>query len=155
MPTRSGHRYLLEESSKSHTTLMDPQQIAAMFAEINAKLDSLKTLDERLTKVESTRDQTQPRNNRRNNTENTSNLDAQYLKSIKIDVPNFEGRHDPQIFINWTLQLNRYFTWYEIIESRKVKYAAMKLSGQASQYWTNLETDVQPEVDHRLTHEIE
>ena len=37
---------------------MDPQQIAIMFAEINAKLDTLKTLDERLTKVESTRDQT-------------------------------------------------------------------------------------------------
>jgi len=73
---------------------MDPQQIAAMFAEINGKLDTFKTLDERLTKVESTRDQTLLKNNRRN-TENASNPDAQYLKSIKIDVPNFEGRHDP------------------------------------------------------------
>ena len=27
-----------------------------------------------------------------------------------------------------------------ITESKKVKYAAMKLSGQASQYWTNLES---------------
>jgi len=60
-----------------------------MFAEKNAKLDTLKTLDEKLTKVESTRDQTSPKNNRRNNTENTSNPDAQYLKNIKIDVPNF------------------------------------------------------------------
>ena len=56
MPTRSGHPYLLEESSECHTTQMDPQQIATMFAEINTKLDTLKTLDERLTKVESTRD---------------------------------------------------------------------------------------------------
>ena len=115
------------------------QQIAAMFTEIDAKLDILKTLDERLTKVESTRDQTQPRNNRRNNIENTSNPDAQYLKSIKIDVPNFEGRHDPQLFIDWTLQLDRYFTWYKLTKSRKVKYATMKLFDQASQYWTNLE----------------
>ena len=66
-----------------------------MFAEINAKLDTLKTLDKRLTKVESTHDQTPPKNNQRNNTENTFNPDAQYLKSIKIDVPNFERRHDP------------------------------------------------------------
>jgi len=58
MPTRSGHLYLLEESSKSHTTPMDPQQIVTIFTEINAKLDTLKTLDERLTKVESTCDQT-------------------------------------------------------------------------------------------------
>jgi len=76
MPTRRGHPYLLEESSKSHTTQIHLQQIAAMFAGINTKLDTLKTLDERLTKVESTRDQTPLRNNRRNNTENTSNPDA-------------------------------------------------------------------------------
>ena len=109
-----------------------------MFAEINAKLDTLTTLDERLTKMESTRDQTSPKNNRRNNTENTSNPEAQYLKSIKIVIPNFEERHDPQLFIDWTFQLDKYFTWYELTESRKVKYAAMKLSDQTSQYWTNL-----------------
>ena len=49
MPTHSGHSYLLGESSESHTTPMDPQQIAAMFVKINAKLDTIKTLDERLT----------------------------------------------------------------------------------------------------------
>ena len=94
MHTRSGHPYLLGESNKSHTSPVDPKLIVTMFAEINAKLDTLKTLDEKLTKVESTRDQTPLKNNRRN-TENTSNPDAQYLKNIKIDVPNFEGRHDP------------------------------------------------------------
>jgi len=36
------------------------------------------------------------------------NLDAQYLKSIKIDVPTFAGCHDPQLFLDWTLQLDRY-----------------------------------------------
>jgi len=41
MPTRSGHLYLLEESSESHTVSMDPQQNATMFAAINAKLDTL------------------------------------------------------------------------------------------------------------------
>jgi len=33
-----GHPYLLEEFSKSHTTPMDPQHIAAIFVEINVKL---------------------------------------------------------------------------------------------------------------------
>ena len=153
MPTRSGHLYLLEESSKSHTTPMDPQQIVIMFTEINAKLDTLETLDERLTKVECTRDQTLLKNNRRN-TENSFNPDTQHLKSIKIDGPNFEGRHDPQFFIDLTLQLNRYFIWYEFIESKKVKYVVMKLSGQASQYWTNLENRraarVQPLIEHGI-----
>jgi len=71
-----------------------------MFAEINAKLDILKILDERFTKVESTRDQTPLRNNRRNNTDNTFNRDAQYMKSIKIDVLNFDRRYNPQFFID-------------------------------------------------------
>ena len=87
MPTHSGHPYLLRMSNKSHTTPMDPQQIVAMFVEINAKLDTLKTLDERLTKLESARDQTQSKNNRRNNIENTSNSDAQYLKASRSIFP--------------------------------------------------------------------
>jgi len=35
---------------------MDSQQIATIFAKINAKLDTLKTLEERLDKVEVTRE---------------------------------------------------------------------------------------------------
>jgi len=58
-----------------------------------------------------------------------------------------------QLFIHWTLQLNRYFTCYELTEPKKVKYTAMKLSGQTSQYWTNLENmrtaRSQPPIDTR------
>jgi len=46
MPTRSGHPYLLGDSSKPHTFPINHQQIAAMFAEINTKLEALKTFDE-------------------------------------------------------------------------------------------------------------
>jgi len=28
--------------------------------------------------------------------------------------------------------------WYDLTELRKVKFTAIKLIGQASQYWTNL-----------------
>jgi len=60
--------------------------------------------------------------------------DSQYLKSIEIDVQTFDGRHDPQLFLDWTQQLDKYFTWYDLTEPRKVKFAAMKLTGQPSQY---------------------
>jgi len=137
MPTRSGRPYMLGESSKSHTASTDSYQIASLFAEINAKLDIIKIFKERQTKVEVTHeppesptgDQTPPKNNRCNNTDNSPNSDAQYLKSIKIDVPDFDGHHDPQFFIDWTLQLDKYFTWYKLTGPRKVKYVAMKLSG--------------------------
>jgi len=71
--------------------------------------------------------------------DNPSNPDDQFLKNIKIDVLTFVGRHDPQIFLNWTLQLDKYFIWYNLTEPRKIKFAVMKLTSQASQYWTKLE----------------
>ena len=82
MPTRSDHPYLLGESSKFHTTPMDPQQIVKMFTKIYDKLETPKTFDERLIKVEAmcellespTCDRIPPRNNRRNNTDNISNI---------------------------------------------------------------------------------
>ena len=56
-----------------------------------------------------------------------------------MDVPTFDGRLDSQHFLDWIQQLDKYFTWYNFTQLRKVKFAAMKLSDQASQYWTNLE----------------
>jgi len=50
----------------------------------------------------------------------------------------FDGRLDPQFFLDW-IQLDKYFTWYDLTEPRRVKFAAIKLTSQASQYWTNLE----------------
>ena len=78
-----------------------------MFPERNVKLDTLKIFEERLAKVEAIRespesptgDQTPPRNNWHNITDNPHNPDAQYLKSIKIDVLNFDECYYPQFFI--------------------------------------------------------
>jgi len=62
-----------------------------------------------------------------------------YLKSIKVDVWNFDGRLDPQYFLDWVMSLERYFKWYEMSQERRVCFTAMKLVGQAGQYWSNVE----------------
>jgi len=49
MPLHSGKLYLLGEFSE---LLMDPQQVIVMFANIQDKLDTLTTIDERLRKIE-------------------------------------------------------------------------------------------------------
>jgi len=46
-------------------------------------------------------------NNRRDNTDNLPNPNDQFLKNIKINVLTFDGHHDPQIFLSWTLQLGK------------------------------------------------
>ena len=50
-----------------------------------------------------------------------------------------EAWHDPQICLDWIVQLDKYFSWYNLTEPRKIKFVVVKLTGQASQYWTNLE----------------
>jgi len=116
MPIRSGHLYILEESSKFHTTPMNSQQLAALIAEMKTKLDTLKKLEERMDKSDKKtgtindwswvlhcwRKFNPPQNNHHDNTDNPPNPDDQFLKSIKINVPTFDGRHDPQLFIDWT-----------------------------------------------------
>ena len=51
---------------------------------------------------------------------NEQNPDAQYLKSIKIDVPTFDGRDDPELFLDWTQQIDKYFTWYDLMSLEKL-----------------------------------
>ena len=41
MPTRRGIPYLLGESSESHSTLVDPQQVGTMFADLQAQLKGI------------------------------------------------------------------------------------------------------------------
>jgi len=40
--------------------------------------------------------------------------DDRYLKNIKLDVSNFDGRLDPQYYLNRVMSLERYFKWYEL-----------------------------------------
>ena len=62
-----------------------------------------------------------------------------------MDVPTFDGHLDyfgrlpnPQIFLDWLHHIDIYFTKYSFSESDKVRFATTKLTGQASQYWTEL-----------------
>jgi len=54
------------------------------------------------------------------------------VRSIKINAPSFDGALEPQLFLNWIKEMDRYFKWYSMLEKRKVSFAAMKLTGQAS-----------------------
>ena len=54
-------------------------------------------------------------------------------------MPTFDGRLDPQLFPDWLRSVNKHFTCYPLSEPRKIKFVEIKLTGQASQYWTNVE----------------
>jgi len=114
MPTRSGTPYLREEVSEPNTDSMTSQP---MLADLIAKLEALiHDMAQTRADLHETKEQVKEisyresstggenssssRNNRRDNSDNPSNPDNQYLKNIKIDIPTFDGRHDPQLFLD-------------------------------------------------------
>jgi len=138
MPTRRGSPYMLGELN----TLTDPQ-LVAILAIVQAKLETLTTIDERLSKLETRLENWNERDINHNECNgergpliqyeerNVRDLDDQYLKSIKLNVLTFYSRLDPQFFLEWLWYMDKYFTWYPVTEARKVKFTVMKLIDQA------------------------
>jgi len=59
---------------------------------------------------------------------------------IKVDIPDFEGKLQPDEFVDWLQTVERVFEYKEILEEKKVKIIAVKLKKHASIWWENLKT---------------
>jgi len=60
--------------------------------------------------------------------------------NFKIDIPEFEGKPDPDDFVEWLQTIERIFEFKEISEDKKVKLVAPKLQKYSSLWWANLLT---------------
>ena len=60
------------------------------------------------------------------------------FSDFKIEIPEFEGKLDPDEFIEWLQTVERVFEFKEIPEDKKVKLVALRLRKYASLWWTNL-----------------
>ncbi|VFQ90812.1 unnamed protein product [Cuscuta campestris] len=70
---------------------------------------------------------------RRNNQEKSSS-------DFKVEIPTFDGKDDPDDFIEWLEMIERVFDYTEVLEDKKVKLVALKFRGYASTWWTNTTT---------------
>ena len=57
---------------------------------------------------------------------------------FKIEFPEFDGSLDHEEFVDWLSQAEEIFVCYDILESKKVKLAAMTLRGKARSWWEQL-----------------
>ena len=57
---------------------------------------------------------------------------------FKIEFPEFDGSLDYEEFVDWLSQAEEIFVCYDILESKKVKLAAMTLRGKARSWWEQL-----------------
>ncbi|XP_020683447.1 uncharacterized protein LOC110100337 [Dendrobium catenatum] len=70
---------------------------------------------------------------------------------IKIDLPEFEGRLDPDEFLNWIHTVERVIEFKEVAADRIVKLVAIKLRKHASLWWENLKRNRTREGKSKIT----
>jgi hypothetical protein len=57
---------------------------------------------------------------------------------IRVEIPDFEGKLQPDEFVDWLQTVERVFEYKEVPEEKKVKIIAVKLKKHASIWWENL-----------------
>ncbi|KAG6738607.1 hypothetical protein POTOM_058227 [Populus tomentosa] len=60
-------------------------------------------------------------------------------KRMRVDVPDFLGKLEPNAFEDWLTAIEDYFDWFAVSEDRKVRYVRMKLKGHARAWWGSVE----------------
>jgi len=58
---------------------------------------------------------------------------------MKIDLPLFNGHLQIEDFLDWVMEVERFFDYMSIREDRKVKLVAYKFKGGASAWWEKLQ----------------
>lgn len=58
--------------------------------------------------------------------------DKQSYMNFKVEIPEFEGRLDPDEFLEWINTVERVFEYKEVPDNKKVKLVALKLHKYAS-----------------------
>ena len=63
---------------------------------------------------------------------------------VKVDILEFEGRMQPNEFIDWLHIVEQVFDCLEVSEVCRVKLVAIKLRKYASLWWENLKKQWDP-----------
>jgi hypothetical protein len=57
---------------------------------------------------------------------------------FKVDIPEYDGRLDPDAFLEWLQTVERVFDYKTVPDSKKVKLVALKFRKYASTWWSNV-----------------
>ncbi|XP_022019990.1 uncharacterized protein LOC110920060 [Helianthus annuus] len=64
--------------------------------------------------------------------------DTHHRSDIKVDIPEYDGRLDPDEFVEWLRTVERVFDYKQTGEEKKVKLVSLKLRKYASTWWANV-----------------
>ncbi|RDX76685.1 hypothetical protein CR513_43297, partial [Mucuna pruriens] len=61
-----------------------------------------------------------------------------YLDNIKMTIPTFQGKNDPEVYLEWERKVEHVFDCHNYSEEKKVKLAIVKFTDYASIWWDQL-----------------
>ncbi|GJS42727.1 RNA-directed DNA polymerase, partial [Tanacetum coccineum] len=110
--------------------------IEKLEAEKKTMAEQLKTMQEQILELSV---------NRRDDDDNDTSGSGVHQKGsgtwhsndIKVDIPEYDGKLDPDEFVEWLRTVECAFDYKETTEENKVKIVAMKLRKYASTWWAN------------------
>ena len=101
-------------------------------------------VDDPLEPSEEESDQALDQNERRRGQRNRGPRDRGQvdgdLKGIKLSIPPFHGKSDPEAYLEWERNIEVIFECHNYSESKKVKLAAIEFSDYAMVWWDQLTT---------------
>ncbi|KAL5540963.1 hypothetical protein UlMin_044255 [Ulmus minor] len=105
-------------------------QMQALLREMRRMMRTeLEPIHERLDKVEAGT----PRENQQDNPNRDNDLG-----NIKIKIPSFQGKNDPEAYLEWETKMEMVFDCHNYSEIKKVKLAAIEFTDYAIVWWDQL-----------------
>ena len=56
-------------------------------------------------------------------------------RGVKLEVSDFYGECNPEVFFDWLNSIESFFRWYSLSEERKLFFAEAKLKGTTRIWW--------------------
>jgi hypothetical protein len=53
-------------------------------------------------------------------------------------LPSYSSEFDPEVYVNWEMEVDKEFRKFELSKEQKVTIASMVLTNSASNLWTHL-----------------
>jgi len=72
------------------------------------------------------------------------------IEGVKLNVPPFKGRSDPDAYIDWEMKIQHVFSCNGYIEEHKVKLAAAEFSDYAFVWWNKNQREMMREEGREI-----
>ncbi|KAM5575250.1 hypothetical protein ABKV19_014275 [Rosa sericea] len=127
-----------ELSSKVDSLSQESEGYKKMFKEVLEKLNSLEHGFQSMSALVKEKSKDGERSIGQNSFSDSRHEDSRQsglAKGVKLDVTDFNGDSNPEVFLDWLHSLESYFKWHQLAEERKISFAEAKLKGTARVWW--------------------